>query len=384
MFWVLPDTNFSETENRSLQSLPKFSLGDYVSGKYQNKLNKYYSDQFITRDHLINAKTLFMFMLNINENKDEVFAKSGYIISRFDKYSEKSISEKSSDELGGNLTYLEYIKNIENNCTYIKLFYENILDLFPDINFTVSVPPRKVDVLKFVLPAFFPLERHEKFFEAFEFNINPKIYFSLLETLDSHSSEYIYYKTDHHWTTLGAYYAYAALGEKMGYEPLLKSDFEIEIASNDFYGANWFRAGAKWIKPDTIEYYNDKKGYVFSTQRHGLELNIIDGFYDRKKLETNDKYASFLGGITSHISINLDGPETPIPERKKLLLIADSFGQSLASFLALHYNIELIDMRFFSANIYDFIMEYNINDILILQNLESLATQANLAKLTRK
>jgi len=208
--------------------------------------------------------------------------------------------------------------------------------------------------------------------------------------LRPHNGEYIYYKTDHHWTTLGAYYAYASLGAKMGYEPFIKDSFEIETATEDFYGTSWSKAGAKWIKPDRIEYYNmiDYLVYggqdMFYTKIYGAEEKTLQWFYDRDKLNTKDKYSSFLGGINSRISVYVSDRIEFLKPRKKLLLIADSFAQSLAPFLAMDYDIEIIDMRFFNDNIYDFIKEYNITDILILTNMENLSTQNNLIKLTRK
>jgi len=333
---------------------------------------------------------LFSYGFGINENKGAVIAKNGYLIQRYDKYSEKSIAEKSDDELGGDLTFDENMQNIKDNCGYINQFYENIIDLYPDINFTVAVPPRKIDVMTNKLPAFFPVDRHEKYFAELEKYINKNIYFDLLDVLKQHNEEYIYYRTDHHWTTLGAYYAYFSLGEKIGYTPVIKEDFTIETASEDFYGVTWSKAGAKWIKPDIIEYYrilgDDEK---FITEVHGTNNSkILHGFYDREKLETKDKYASFLGGINSRISIyrSLDYQPYKLMDYKleKLLLIADSFGQSLAPFLARHYDIEIIDTRFFKDNIYDFIKEYNITDILVLVNMENLSTQNNLRKLMAK
>ena len=389
LFWILPDQKISEDENRSLQQMPAFSADNLVSGRFTRSMAKYYADQFPFRNTFIGAKTLFSYGFGINENKGAVIAKDGYLIQRFDKYSEKSIAEKSDDELGsGDLTFDENMANIKNNCGYINKFYENVKDLYPDINLTVAIPPRKIDVMTNKLPAFFPVDRHEKYFNELEKYINKDIYFDLLKVLKSHNEEYIYYRTDHHWTTLGAYYAYEALSEKMDYYSFLKDDFYVEIASDDFYGVTWSKAGAKWIKPDIIEYYRisppeisyPKDDEVFTTKIHGTTQKTLNGFYDHEKLETKDKYASFLGGINSHISIQFKFRSY----NKKLLLIADSFGQSLAPFLAWQYDIEIIDTRFFNENIYDFIKYYNIDKILILVNMENLSTQNNLAKLTTK
>ena len=386
LFWILPDKKISEDENRSLQQAPTFSIDNLVSGKFTSSMGKYYADQFPFRNTFVGAKTLFSYVFLINENKGVVIAKDGYLIQRFDKYSEKSIAEKSSDELGMDLTFDENMANIKNNCGYINQFYENIKTLYPDVKLAVAVPPRKIDVMTNKLPMFFPTERNEIYWKQLEKYINQDIYVDLLDILKSRNDEYIYNKTDHHWTTLGAYYAYAAFIEKMGYEIISKEDYTIETATEGFYGVNWSKAGAKWIEPDIIEYYRfyDDEGMYFTKIHSNENDKILNGFYDYEKLETKDKYASFLGGINSHISIYPSERVSFIKSREKLLLIADSFGQSLAPFLANHYDIEIIDTRFFNDNIYDFINEYDITDILILHNMENLSTQNNLVKLTRK
>ena len=383
LFWVMPDRQASEDENRKLRQMPVFSAGNLASGKFTGDMGKYYADQFPFRDTFVGAKTVFSHAFFINENKSVVIAKDGYLIQRFDIYSEKPVTEKSPDELGGNFTFAENMANIKNNCGYINTFSENIKELYPGIKLTFAPPPRKIDVMTNKLPAFFPTERHEKYFEELNRHINQDIYVDLVKVLREHNDEYIYYRTDHHWTTLGAYYAYAELGGTIGYEPLSKESFTVETADGGFYGAAWSKAGAKWIKPDIIEYYRTEyDGKIFETKIHGANPRTLQGFYDREKLETKDKYASFLGGINSHISIYKQPPATQKQER--ILLIADSFGQSLAPFLAYDYNIEIIDARFFNDNIYDFIKDRDIGNILILVNMESLSTQDNLKKLTRR
>ena len=407
-FWVIPDNKFSEDENRSLQQMPESSIENLFSGRFAISMRNYCADQFPFRDSFVGAKTLISYAFLINENKGAVIAKNDYIIQRFDIYSEYTIAEKSAQELGGNLAFSENMLNIRNNCKYINEFYKNFEALYRDSDkdsdnvdnpanfravphmFIFAVPPRKIDVMTNKLPAFFPTDHNEIYFDELNQNINKDIYFDLTNIMQSKNDEYIYYKTDHHWTTLGAYYAYAALGEKMGYTPIQRDGFTIEIASDNFYGITWSKSGAKWTSPDIIEYYrtpDDEK--LFKTEIRNQSNPVeFSAFYDREKLNTKDKYASFLGGINSHTSvwktINSQPPPYQSKKRVKLLIIMDSFGQCLVPFLAQHYDIEIIDLRFFNDNIYDFIKENEIANVLILQNMENLSTQNNLIKLTRK
>gem|GEM_PF-17238 len=351
------------------------------SGSNSSGINKYFYDRFPFKEEFAEAKVLLSYGFMINENRGVVIAKDGYLIPRFDKYSEKSIAEKSFDELGGSLTFEENMANIKNNSGYINEFFENLHELHPEIKTTFALPPRKVDAMTSKLPFLFPTDRHERYFLELNKHINPDIYCNLLDVMRSCNGDYIYYKTDHHWTSLGAYFAYDALGEYMDYEPFSKDDFKVESASEDFYGVIWAKSGAGWIKADKMEYYctDENEEDIYSTIIHAEKDVVLNGFYDRAKLETADKYSFFLGGINPHISIGLKVAEIG---RKKLLFVSDSFGLNLVQFLARHYDVELIDTRFFNGNIYDFIDEFGITDILVLVNMENFSTQNNLFKLT--
>ena len=70
------------------------------------------------------------------------------------------------------------------------------------------------------------------------------------------AGEYVYYKTDHHWTTLGAYYAYCAVMEQYGLEPYPLESFTREQVSDSFYGTTYSKGGFKFIAPDPIEYFH--------------------------------------------------------------------------------------------------------------------------------
>ena len=376
LFFALPDEKFSDEENRALQQFPKFNFDNLISGKFTDDIGKYYADQFPFRNTFVGAKTAVSYALLLNQNKGAVIAKGGYIIQRYDLYDDV---EANFDM---DFTFNETMQYIKSNCGYINTFKENLAEI-GDINLIFAVAPRKIDVMTNKLPAFFPIERNQIYYDKLEENINQDIYHDLKSVLLSKNDEYIYYRTDHHWTTLGAYYAYLSLGEKIGYEPPNPQGYNIEKVSDDFYGTTWSRAGAKWIPPDEIYYYRfyDDTG-MYITEIHGRKT--INGFYDFEFLQKKDKYASFIGGINARTSIYPNTRVSYIEPRKKLLLITDSFGQSIVPFLALHYDLEIIDLRFFTDNIYDLIIDSNIHDVLILHGMESLSTQNSLVKLLTK
>ena len=389
LFFALPDAAFSDEENRSLQQFPEFSLETLTSGKFTENIGEYYADQFPFRNVFVGAKTAVSYAFLINQNKGAVIAKDGYVIQRYDLYDDT----ESNFDL--DLTFNENMQYIKSNCLYINAFKENLAEI-GNIGLTFSAVPRKIDIMTNKLPVFFPSDRNQIYYDILEENINHEIYHDLKSELLSKNDEYIYYRTDHHWTTLGAYYAYHSLMGKLGISkrppfyqeiyPIDKEHFLVEKVSDDFYGTTWSRAGVKWIKPDEIYYFrgeNKTDAEIFITEIHGWRT--IEGFYDFELLQTKDKYASFIGGINARTSVYLKPDEIYYPNgRGKLLLITDSFGQSIAPFFAWHYDLEIIDLRFFNGNIYDLIIDLHINYVLILQGMESLSTQGNLVKLLTK
>ena len=389
LFFALPDKKHSDEENRSLQQIPAFNSDTLISGRFTDDIGKYYADQFPLRNIFVGMKTAVSYAFLINQNNGAVIAKDGYIIQRHDLYD--GIEANFDLDLSFNET-MQYIKS---NCEYINIFRENLKE-FGNINLIFAVAPRKIDVMVNKLPAFFPADRNQVYYNTLEENINHDIYHDLKSVLLSKNDEYIYYRTDHHWTTLGAYYAYCSLMEKLGVSkrepfyqeiyPIGKEHFLIEKVSSDFYGTTWSRAGAKWIKPDDIYYFRQEdklEAEIFMTEIHGRK--IFEGFYDFELLQAKDKYASFTGGINARTSVYLKPDAEYYPNgRGKLLLVTDSFGQSIVPFLVWHYDLEIIDLRFFNGNIYDLIIDLKISDVLILQGMESLSSQNNLVKLLTK
>ena len=380
LFWITPDIKVSEDENRSLQQMPEFSLDNLISGKYTQNIGKYYADQFPFRNALVGAKTLFSYGFGINENKGAVIAKNGYLIQRYDKYSEKSIAEKSDDELGGDLTFDENMQNIKDNCGYINQFYENIIDLYPDINFTVAVPPRKIDVMTNKLPAFFPVDRHEKYFAELEKYINKNIYFDLLDVLKQHNEEYIYYRTDHHWTTYGAYWGYYAAAKNMGITPYELGRFNIEHAASDFRGTLFSKTLNFRITPDVIQFYTlscDTENTTRLQINNGNEITEYDSLYLREYLDKKDKYAAFMGLNSPIMDVFTD-----VDNGKSLLIFKDSFAHCMIPFLANHYSrITVLDMRYINTDIEEFVALGDYGEILFVYSVTNFAEDSDLRKL---
>ena len=187
------------------------------------------------------------------------------------------------------------------------------------------------------------------------------------------AGEYVYYKTDHHWTTLGAYYAYGILAKKMGINAAPMEEFSRETASDSFYGTTWSSAGAKWIEPDSLEFFRYDGDEDLETDRKDEKFN---GLYKTSFLDAKDKYSAFLGGNAAQIDVS-----STVGEREKLLVIKDSFFHSVAPFFAKDYDLVIIDLRYYTGSVAELCREEGIDSILILLNAETVGEESGLARL---
>ena len=194
------------------------------------------------------------------------------------------------------------------------------------------------------------------------------IYVDILGALSEHSDEAIYYRTDHHWTSLGAYYGYTALMEALGVEP--EPLGEGETVSEDFLGTLYSTSGVHWIQPDTMERYISSEGItvedVVGGETHGL---YVDSFLSEK-----DKYSSFMGGNNPLYIVRNPNAATD----KTLLVVRDSYSDSLAPFLTQYYSeIHLLDLRYYRTPVAVYAEGNNIDEIFVCYSVENFIRDAD-------
>lgn len=345
-----PDKEFSAMENRTLAQLPKFNIEDLKSGVYASKVDTYINDQFIGRDNFLMAKSDIERLLGKKENNGVYFGSNGYLFEKYNGINTEIVDKN--------------IKGIENfaNRTNIKT--------------TFALIPNSSEIYKEYLPKYID-ESQSDVLDYVHNNISDKI--SLIDSKDvllGHKSEYIYYKTDHHFTTLGAYYIYEALGKELGYTPLNKDDFQIEKVADDFEGTYYSKANDRFLPKDEMYYYlsgienNVKLNYNYNTK----ETNSL---YNRDYLNKKDKYASFLDSNNPIIEIN-----TGVKNGKNLLVFKDSYAHCLIPFLANHFeNIVVLDLRYFNTSIQDILDKYKFEDCLMFYNVNTFNTDKTINKL---
>jgi hypothetical protein len=165
----------------------------------------------------------------------------------------------------------------------------------------------------------------------------------------------LYYRTDHHWNGDGAYLAYTALGGPLGFTPLPEDAFSVERIP-DFYGSTYAKSGLWLTKPDIIELWAPPQPVRTTVMESGKEPETRDSIFFNEFLNDWDMYSVFLGGIRGLTVIdNLK----PVGGGRTLLLIKDSYANSLIPMLIAHYDrIIAIDLRNYRGAVSDLYKEY--------------------------
>lgn len=346
---ITPSREMSETENRVLQQFPKFTFERLVSGKFTSEFDTYMTDQFVLKDQWVGLKSDIERLLGKGKNNGVYFGKEGYLLEEF-------------------LTEGKYFKR---NLEAINSFHEKM----PDLLTTVMLIPTAVKVYEDKLPPFALTYDQALMIEQAQKTLDIPLV-DVFSVLKEHRDEYIYYKTDHHWTTLGAYYAYQALMEQLDDSAYALNDFTIETVSQDFYGTYYSKGNNQHLNPDSIQIFIPKETVDFEVSWDGGQSKL-NGLYDKTYLDSKDKYSMFLGG--NH---PLTIVRSQIHNGKKIVVFKDSYAHSFVPFLALHFEeIHLIDLRYFNMNPYDYIREQQIKEALFLYNLSTFGTEPNIVKL---
>ena len=382
LIFIIPDKEFSEQENRALQGRPQLQsnfdgnlierikagkfLDKYFSGDFAEDVGDYYSDQFPARDFFVGLKGVTEIAMLKGENNDVVLGKDDYLLSRMDN---------------------PKIDNVLKNYDASAAFADRLAEA--GVSVTFAAAGRVIDVAEEKLPALYPVDVLHQPWDALDdravqthvdgsAEYTDMLYLNLLDPLKaaSDAGDDVMYRTDHHWTTHGAYLAYVELMKLWGMEALPESAFTVEVVSDAFYGTAWRNAGMKWITPDTMEFYRFEGDEDYTMTIHDSET-VMDGFYDRSYLEKTDKYSSFISGNHAYVTVEKNGEE----DRERLMLVKDSFGHSLAPFLAYHFDLEIIDLRYYKTSTSALVNETGCDRVLIINNMDSLTSAATLGML---
>ena len=191
-------------------------------------------------------------------------------------------------------------------------------------------------------------------------------FIDVLPALTEHKEEYLYYRTDHHWTSTGAYYAYKLLCDTLGLTPFDPSAHTV-LAADGFYGTHYSKARTPDAEPDTITYYDlPNELTIYSVSGPGQPADgETTGLYDTAKLDVYDKYAMFLHGNNGLSRIKGDGTG-------RILVIKDSYANCFAPYLTANYaDIDVVDFRNYNYGLDKLIADNAYDQLLVLYSFDS-------------
>lgn len=345
---------FSENENRRLEQMPEFSIEKLLDGSFGTDYEKYLSDQFFARDTWISIKTYTERLIGKKDINGVYFGKDGYLI---EKHPSTPVDKETAD------------RNAERVADFLKRQQA----LLGEGHCKFLLVPGSIDVLQEKLPPFASDDAMPYFLETMKALVPEEIYVDLYDEMLSHADEGIYYRTDHHWTTLGAYYAYVLWAKDCGITPKALSEFTPEEIS-DFYGTVHSKVNIA-AEPDTITLYHS--GTPFTVEYDMTET--LEGLYVKEHLDTKDKYSVFLDG--NHALVKITGGEK---NGKTLLVVKDSFAHSFVPFAAEHFEtVYMLDLRYFNMQVSQFAEQCGATDLLVLYNRLNLEEDTHTYLLTK-
>ena len=332
------DETFSEEENRALATMPKFTIKSFLSGDFTKEYTDYVEDNFAGKKGFVSIKSNLEKLEGKDESNSIFIGKDGQLFEKFIEASQEETDAKIAA---------------------INSFYER----YSNLNMSFILTPTATKVLEENLPKYAPnddeLDYINKVFSGLNDNI---ITINPYEALNQNKDDYLFYKTDHHWTSKGAYIAYTVMCEKLGLTPKSIDDFDIVNVTNSFYGSLSSKIGTKGKVSDSIDVYIPKESdFVVNYVSEQIKSTSL---FDSEYLDKKDKYCVFSGG--NHALINIKTLGDP---NKKLLIIKDSYANCFLPFLTSHYGeINVVDLRYYYDDLDKLIENKEITDVLFLYN----------------
>jgi hypothetical protein len=339
-----PKREFSEKENRYLKPFPSFSLTSLLSGDFAAGVEEYCSDHFAGRDLWISVKARLELAQGKRENNGVFLCAGERLIEPFTAFDPAEAERKT-----------QHINSFAGKA---------------GVPVALGLIPTSAELYSDLLPE--GAENHsQRELIDFVYSLSETDDADILAALEPFKDEYIFYRTDHHWTSLGACYAsdriLSAITGGGGKAP---QSFAPKTVTTEFYGTAWSSSGATWIPPDSIDIFVPQGDAVVKNYPHGTEE---DGtLYDISRLETKDKYSMFCGGNTPrlHVDTGSEGPH--------LLVLRDSYFDSELPFLLGSFSeIDVLDLRYFRTSVADFIRENGVDAVLVIYSVSNFSTDTS-------
>lgn len=353
--WFLfsPKTDYSSSEKRYLQKFPDTNVEKVLSGEFGSEFETFFADQFPQRNTWVGLNAYTALAEGNNGASGVYNCKNGYLINK----------PVSTDN------------NLDKNVGAVVDFAKTI-----DAPTTVMLVPSTGYIADDVLPTFHDKYNDDEDISKISSTLS-KEKIGFVDLRERFKSEYkngsqLYYKTDHHWTTKGAYTGYQELCKALGITPIDDSTLKKD-SYPDFYGTTYSSSGFWLTSPDNIEIWSNPKNSdknISVKITEGANVKTSGSMYFTDHLKEDDKYPVFIDG--NHALTEITNTNA---KNGTILLIKDSFSHSLAPFLAENYSkVVLVDLRYYKESVSQLVSTYNPEQVVVLYGIDNLATDTDI------
>lgn len=346
---IMPVKSFSELENRVLSQGIRWNRDLLKSGVLAERVESYAQDQFPFREALINLKSDVEVLLGKGVNNGVYKGDDGYLFRKPGVYDEEILEENNQ----AIMTLSAYLKE----------------------KLTIIIAPSSSMVLHEKLPDFVTSDQENKYYEFILSELKTTQVIPVIEKLQKHDDEEIFFKTDHHWTQYGAYLSYEELMNSFSMKPVDNINFSVHKI-NDFQGTLYSRFRGSFIKgEDFVLYETENEEY---SVEYIAEERKEDKIIFKENLEKHDKYKVYLDG--NYPLIRIRNPHAEHEE--KVLVIKDSFANAMVPYLAESFTeVHYMDLRYNNTSLKEYMEKEGFTKVILLYGMDTIGEDPNLKKL---
>ena len=345
LYCALPKSGFSETEKRELADFPEFSWETLKTGQFGTEIETYMADHMPGRSFFVGLGAYYDLLSGRQVTKDIYVAENKRLVEaplRWDP------------------------AQIEKNLKYIQKLADK-LEMPVDLMIVPSAGYIYRDGIQNLHGEYMDDAIISSIYQQAQTNSNLRT-IPLMGHFDNHSDTFrLYYRTDHHWTSYGAYEAYAFYMESIGREPVERNAFEVEL-HHGFRGSTYSRS-ALWLTPaEDVELW---KGSDLTVT---VGENTYDSPFFPDRLQEADMYTVFLDGNQPLVRIRNEANAG----KGKLLVVRDSYANCIGPMLAESYEeVIMIDLRYYKMSASALCQAEGIDNVLVLYSLSNFMTDTN-------
>ena len=369
LFFMPADEDSFARENRTRTEMPVLSADSFFSGEFATGFDSYVNDNIAFRSELVAAGRY------LSDNKG-ITPPDGKVV-----YTDKDIGtetvQKACMLIADGKIMEVFTKNEDSERVYAEAINHISENIDEDINVYAALVPTQLEFSGRLYSSIQTSQRDT--IEEIYGMLNPRVTgVDIYSTLENHTDEYIYYRSDHHWTMLGSYYGYSAFMKARGTAPASLSNFELSD-QGEFYGYLYEQYPDSSIQKDTLEWYDTAKAADLTIEMESIRDGKVNKYTSPMFDETKHDYSFFFSA---------DHPYTKITNKKilngeTLLVIKDSFASNFVPWCVNNYStIIMVDPRTYNGNLRDVFNENDIDDVLVLNYIFTTSFEDYCEKMT--